>query len=188
MNIKPEQTSVCSGIHSLGPSNNYRCGPSVPSSSGGLSQGEKIGIGVGVGVGGFLLLLGALFILFRSRRRNSRSPRSVGAGDYPTAEHKAVERSPARYTKVPAASESADEPSDQSPQSQRPVSGPLAENWTPPSQTVENTEGRVELEEQQGMRHEMDARSLPPDMDDEDDGADTRSLEDIERSHRQSSR
>ena len=37
------------------------------------------------------------------------------------------------------------------------------------------------MEEQQGARHEMDARSLP-DIDDDDDAAETRSLQDIEES------
>ena len=61
----------------------------------------------------------------------------------------------------------------------------LADNWTPPEREVPSARDRVELEEQQGMRHEMDARSLP-DMDSEDDEeADTRSLEDIERIHRE---
>lgn len=62
---------------------------------------------------------------------------------------------------------------------------PLADNWTPPERQIPTAHDRVELEEQQGMRHEMDARSLP-DMDsDEDEEADTRSLEDIERIHRE---
>jgi hypothetical protein len=93
-------------------------------------------------------------------------------------EPKGMERAPARYTKVPANSGSIDHSSNErdSP------SSALHDNWAPPEQRVPTTDGRVELEEQQGYRHEMDARSLQ-DIDLDDDREETRSLEDIERAH-----
>lgn len=94
-------------------------------------------------------------------------------------ETKGAERSPARYTKV-ANSGSVDHSSEErvSPSSR------LDDDWSPPEPRVPTAAGRVELEEQQGMRHEMDARSLQ-DMDLDDDREETRSLEDIERTHNQ---
>lgn len=93
-------------------------------------------------------------------------------------EPKGTERSPARYKKVPANSGSVDHSSEERVS---PSSG-LGDSWAPPEQRVPNADGRVELEEQQGYRHEMDARSLQ-DMDLDDDREETRSLEDIERAH-----
>ena len=58
----------------------------------------------------------------------------------------------------------------------------MDDNWSPPEPRKPTADGRIELEEQQGMRHEMDARSLH-DMEIEDDREETRSLEDIERVH-----
>ena len=150
-----------------------------PPSGQGLSSAAEIGIGVGVGVGVFLLLVGLFLLWFRRRRGNSRNPRSAAAGEYPMTEQKSTDRSPVGYTKVPPTSGSTEE---RSSEEQRPVSSELGDNWSPPEQKVPTTDGRVELEEQQGMRHEMDARSLP-DMDIDDDEEDTRSLQDIERAH-----
>lgn len=111
-----------------------------------------------------------------------------------------AERSPARYTKVHSgsvdhSSEERVSPASQPPSHFRDAPGGaggrfreegigVGDDWSPPGQRVPNTDGRVELEEQQGMRHEMDARSLQ-DMDLEDDREETRSLEDIERAHGQ---
>lgn len=95
------------------------------------------------------------------------------------SEHRQLDQSSAPYAKVPLTPGSAEE---RSSEEQRPVSSELGDNWTPPEQKVPTTDGRVELEEQQGARHEMDARSLP-DMDVDDDEEDTRSLQDIERAH-----
>ena len=167
---------------------------------GGLSKDPQIGIGVGVGVGG-LLIIGAIIFICCARRRKQRqriNPRSVGVNEY-YMEPKNHERSPARYTKV-AHSGSVDHGSvDQSSEDRVSPSSHFAEshveesrfggsrfgeNWSPPEQRVPNPDGRVELEEQQGMRHEMDARSLQ-DMDLDDDREETRSLEDIERAHGQ---
>ena len=166
----------------------------------GLSDSARIGIGVGVGVGGFLII-GAIIFICCARRRKQRqriNPRSVGANEY-YMEPKNDERSPARYTKV-AHSRSVDHDSvDHSSEDRVSPSSHFAEshveetrfdgsrfgeNWSPPEQRVPNPDGRVELEEQQGMRHEMDARSLQ-DMDLDDDREETRSLEDIERAHGQ---
>ena len=167
---------------------------------GGLSKGAQIGIGVGVGVGG-LLIIGAIIFICYARRRKQRqriSPRSAGANEY-YLEPKNHERSPARYTKV-ANSGSVDHGSvDRSSEERVSPSSHFAEshlgesrfdesrfgeNWSPPEQRVPTTDGRIELEEQQGPRHEMDARSLQ-DMDLDDDREETRSLEDIERAHGQ---
>jgi hypothetical protein len=198
VHITPSNHSVCNDINTL--DGNFHCGESpnpqpgdggsitsaASSGGGGLSTGAKAGIGVGAGVGGLLIILAVLFFVFRSRSRNNRNPRSAAAGDYPISEQKNIERSPVRYSKVPATSESPDTPSghDPSPISQRPVSEPLADDWSPPGQSIPSPEGRVELEEQQLPRHEMDARSLP-DMDMDDDEEETRSLQDIERVHGQ---
>ena len=94
-------------------------------------------------------------------------------------ESKGVERSPTRYTKVPAMSNSTEE---RSSVEQATPSSRLGDSWYPPEQRVPTTDGRVEMEEQQRPRHEMDARSLQ-DIDLDDDREETRSLEDIERAH-----
>lgn len=199
MALKP-QDNVCPTITRL--QGNYSCSPgsefnnassqgndaSSPSDNpaasgggGGLSTAAKIGIGVGVGLGGLLLLLAALFIFFRKRRSRRPNPRTMKSDEWRFTSDKG-EHSPVRYTKVPAVTDTAEEPSPHS--SHRPVSGPMPDDWTPPTQGLESTDGRVELEEQQGARHEMDARSLP-DIDlQEDDEEDARSLQDIERAHR----
>lgn len=147
----------------------------------GLSTGAKIGIGVGVGLGGLLILLLALFFIFRKRRSSRQAPRSSKSNEW-KSDFVNVERSPVSYSKVPAVSDAEEQTSPHS--SQRPVSGPMPDDWSPPNPAVDSTEGRVELEEQQGPRHEMDARSLPDMELQEDDDEDTRSLQDIERAHR----
>ena len=153
--------------------------------NGGLSHGAKIGIGVGVGLGGALVLGGVIFLCLRfRRRRSSRNPRSAGAGEYPMSETKpkgTTERSPVRYSKVPVTSGATEEPNSGS-EGQRPVSSTLGDDWAPPEPNKETADGRVELEEQQGARHEMDARSLP-DMEMDDEEEETRSLQDIEQAH-----
>ncbi|KAK3723510.1 hypothetical protein LTR37_001762 [Vermiconidia calcicola] len=156
---------------------------SIPSSGGGMSSSAKIGLGVGLGVGIPLLLAGALFLWFRSRKSKQRSPRTAAAGEYSMHEQKRTDRSPSGYAKVPISTTTAE---GQTPESQRPVSRELDNDWAPPGQAVPSTDGRVELEEQQRPRHEMDARSLP-DLDIDDDAEETRSLQDIERSHAASS-
>jgi hypothetical protein len=163
--------------HQSGQSGTSHERPSGGGSSGGLTTSAKIGVGVGVGVG-VIAIAAAVFLIWCCTKRNKkRSPRSAAAGEY-YMEPKGTERSPARYTKVPANSGSVDHSSDErvSP------SSALGNNWAPPEQRVPTTDGRVELEEQQGYRHEMDARSLQ-DMDLDDDREETRSLEDIERAH-----
>ncbi len=167
-------------------------------SSGGLSSGAKIGLGVGLGVGGLLLLIGGLFLILRRRRRNTRNPRSASANDYSIVDRSGTEHAPMQYMKVPATSEVTEDSrpyshvgqdtyNESSDRSQRPVSAPLTDDPADRSPDVPSPEGRVELEEQQGMRHEMDARSLPPDRDDiDEDEEETRSLQDIERVHNQS--
>lgn len=156
------------------------------SGGGGLSTGAKIGIGVGVGVGVPALIAAALFFWCCTRRNSRRSPRSAAAGEYYMTETKGAERSPARYTKVPATSGSAEYQSSEEPAPAETSRGfhdrGISEDWSPPEQRVPNTDGRVELEEQQGMRHEMDARSLDG-LDEDDDRVETRSLEDIEATH-----
>ena len=156
---------------------------SIPSSGGGMSGPAKIGLGVGLGVGIPLLGAAALFFWFRSRKSKKRNPRSAAAGDYSMNEQKTTDRSPSGYTKVPISTTTAE---GQTPESQRPGSRELDNDWAPPGQAVPSTDGRVELEEQQRPRHEMDARSLP-DIDIDDDAEETRSLQDIERSHAASS-
>ena len=130
-----------------------------------------------------LLILGAFVLWYRSRRSRSRSPGPAKEGQYPVTERNGPSRSPVRYTKVPAASTTIEE---RSSEEQRPASSLLGDNWSPPEQKVPTMDGRVELEEQQGPRHEMDARSLP-DIDMDDDEEETRSLQDIERSHERTS-
>ena len=154
-------------------------GGSGPSGNGGLSTGAKVGIGVGVGVG--VLAIAALIFFFWccARRSKKRSPRSAAAGQYYMPEAKGAESSATRYTKVPAVSGSTEE---RSSVEEVTPSSRLGDNWYPPEQHVPTTDGRVELEEQQRPRHEMDARSLQ-DIDLDDDREETRSLEDIERAH-----
>jgi hypothetical protein len=197
--LEPQNNDVCDEIRDLG--SRYKCtinrepsmspsgggGSSTPISStssageGGLSTGAKVGIGVGVGIGVLLALLLAAFFIFRRRRTSRSRPRNSKADEWKFTSDK-PEHSPVRYTKVPAVSDAVEETSSHS--DHRPVSAALPENWTPPGQAIENPDGRAELEEQQGPRHEMDARSLP-DIDlQEDDDEDTRSLQDIERAHR----
>ena len=177
--LNPSSTSSSGGQGSAG-------------TSGGLSTGAKAGIGVGVGLG-VLAIAGALiFLLCARRRKKSHSAsREVGA-EYSKAQQAGEESNstaPISYSMMPYQSMSGVELQEHEIQEQqssrRPQSSLLGDEWTPPEQEVPSADGRVELEEQQGMRHEMDARSLP-DMDlDDDDEEDTRSLNDIERIHAQ---
>lgn len=144
---------------------------------GGLSRGAKIGIGVGVGVGVFALAA-LVFFWCCTRRRQSRSPRSAAAGEYYMSETKDTDHSSARYSKVPVSGTI----EERSSAEQITPSSRLDDDWYPPEPRVSTTEGRVELEEQQRPRHEMDARSLQ-DIDMDDDREETRSLADIERAH-----
>lgn len=163
-------------------------GPTEPATgSSGLSTGAKAGIGVGVGLG-VLAIIGALiFCLCVRRRKKSRGTNREVAAEYSKAQQgdgASNSTSPISYSKVPYQSTAVDDSQEQQ-SSRRPQSSLLGDEWTPPEQTLPSTEGRMELEEQQGIRHEMDARSLP-DMDlDDGDEEDTRSLNDIERIHAQ---
>jgi hypothetical protein len=199
VSITPAEQSACPSLNI--PPNQYHCSPTAtathsptgsaaPSSEsgsgstggrggGGLSTGAKIGIGVGVGVGVVAIAALVFFFWCCARRNKKRSPRSAAAGQYYMTETKGAERSPTRYTKVPAMSGSTEE---RSSAEQVTPSSRLGDNWYPPEQRVPTTDGRVELEEQQRPRHEMDARSLQ-DIDLDDDREETRSLEDIERAH-----
>ena len=93
------------------------------------------------------------------------------------------DRSPVRYSKVPVVGTVNEAPRHPSPEGQRPISSLMGDSWTPPEPEKEGAEGRVELEEQQGPRHEMDARSLPDMERDDEEDEETRSLQDIERAH-----
>ena len=177
------------------------CGqPSVQSSSagasGGLSKGAKTGIGVGLGVGIPLVLAGVFLLWYRNRQKrssSSASSRGDKSGDYTKAHESGYSQQSdqplALYSKVPMQSgeEEVHDPQQQSTSEEgqrRPVSERLTEDWAPPEQNVPSPDGRAELEEQQRPRHEMDARSISDMVPDEDEDADTRSLEDIERVHR----
>lgn len=158
---------------------------SSSNSGGGLSANAKIGIGVGVGAGGALLLAGALFFFCcRGHRKSSNTPHEISTEGYSKSQHSYNGSGEVTYGKVPYHPGSAGEMREPHSAELTPTSM-LASSWSPPEQNVRPTEGRAELEEQQGMRHEMDARSLPDIDFDEDDEAETRSLEDIERVHGQ---
>ena len=162
--------------------------PDDASGSGGLSTGAKAGIGVGVGIGGLLLIAGVIFLFYRSRkRRSSRTPRSAAVGEYSKSQQsghgdEGRSVSPIGYSKVPYHESSPTEDMQEQQSDRRPPSSLIGDEWSPPEQDVPSPDGRVELEEQQGQRHEMDARSLP-DMDMDDEEEETRSLRDIEMAH-----
>ena len=203
--VTPNGKLNCDSLQSFNvPSSRYRCkngsppsntlatpasssstgsGGTSPGGGGGgggsLSTGAKAGIGVGVGLAVLLILGAVAFFCLRKRRSSQRSPRSASTGEYAMSDQKGIERSPVRYEKVPATTGSAEE---RSSEEQRPASSVIGDNWSPPEQRIPTTDGRVELEEQQLPRHEMDARSLP-DMEMDDEEEETRSLQDIERAH-----
>lgn len=136
-------------------------------------------------MGGAFLLALVLFFCWRSRRgKDSHSTRSVpkersgysGKGDYYTYREVPYETSGTRGAKQVR----------EEPQSEEHTPSSLVgmgDAWVPAEPAAATTEGRTELEEQQGARHEMDARSI--DFSDDDEEAETRSLEDIERVHQQ---
>ena len=160
-------------------------------SSGGLSSAAKTGLGVGMGVGLPLLAFIASLVWRRYPRRNTRrSPRKVGAEVYSKEPSTSDAVSPNRCGKITS--------EQHIEESVRPVSslishrasasadrGRISNDSSPYRDhyvELEEQQGeRFEMEEQQGARHEMDARSLP-DIDDDDDANETRSLQDIEES------
>lgn len=139
---------------------------------------------MGVGLAALILLVGVLFFCFRARRRSSNNTREISTGAYAKSPHSYGGSDEVTYSKVPYHSGTAG--GMRQPQTEEyGQHSMMAGGWSRPEQNVTQQQRRVELEEQQGMRHEMDARSLP-DMDsDEDEEAETRSLEDIERVHGQ---
>lgn len=159
-------------------------------SNGGLSSSAKIGLGVGIGVGIPLLTILAFFLWRRNnKRRTTRSPRNLGAEVYSKDRLASDGFSAQRNSNVP---------SELRPEeAARPTSSLISHRASASvDRGVQSHEGarmhfseleeqqgeRFEMEEQQRPRHEMDARSLP-DLDAvDDDGAETRSLQDIEES------
>lgn len=146
----------------------------------GLSTNAKIGIGLAVGLGVPLLLLFA-FLLYRYRTRPARTDGNTSAMDQEIfAKRGSISEattSSAHFSKMTSSTI----PEDELP---RPVSAKLSfgdlrfSAWDVPERRQEH----FEMGEQQRMRHEMDARSLP-DIDlDGGERRDRRSLEDIERS------
>lgn len=84
------------------------------------------------------------------------------------------------YSKVPLNTVYAEEMQDRSHHPRQNSSSLSDDERIRPDFMLPSNVVAAELEEQQGPRHEMDARSLP-DMDLDDDHEETRSLQDIER-------